>query len=140
MKKLILILLLFISGAIYSQTWQADTLVYYSSAYNSKPDTTIIEEIIITIEQNYLYVKKHNAYFKAKIVDTLQFDDRTGPYISDRIYTVTTIPKTYEGEPYTLKLIMSYFNSKLIAVGLLHGEQLFIYHIVNQLIDGYARK
>jgi|SRR6187399_2917612 len=140
MKKLILILFLFIAGIAKSQTWKADSLVYYSSAYNLNPDTLITEDITIVIERGTLTISKHNARFHATIEDTLPVA-RTNYGIVDRIFNVRTYPTMYQQDTgYTMMLIMSYFDEKLIALGLLHNEQLFIYHITNQILDGIARQ
>ncbi len=139
MKKLILLLVLFITGLVAkSQTYIADSMVYYSSAYNPNPDTTLSEEIRIVLERGTVTISKHNARFNAIITDTLP--EQVVSYGAvDRIFKIrryTTLNHSDTG--YVLLMIMTYFNGRLVALGLLHNEQLFIYHIVNELINGQA--
>lgn len=135
MRKLILILFLFVAGIAKSQTYQADTLVYFSNLYNEKPDTTLVEPIRIIINSGYILITKHDARFKAKILDTLPIDR-----VSDRIRSeYFTIEKAIEDTSYHLMLILSYFDNFLVSVGISHDYQLFIYHIENQLISTYLK-
>lgn len=135
MKKLILGLFLLISGIVKAQTYQADTLVYFSNLYNEKPDTTIIEPIRIIIDNGYILITKHNARFKAKITDTLPTDK-----VSDRMRSeYFTLEKAIDDTSYHLTLILSYFDNFLVSVGISHSYQLFIYHIENQFISTFVK-
>ena len=135
MKKYLLGLFLLLSGCLYSQTYKADSLVYYSSAYNLTPDTIISEEITIMIFNGQLSITKHNARFNAFITDTLN-SEKAEKGIVDRLFKLRTYPTMYKDDTgYVLLMIMSYWNDNLIALGLLHNEQLFIYHIVSELIN-----
>lgn len=132
--------LLLISLVGSCQTWQADTLVYYRSAFNPSPDTTVVDEITIVVERGTLSISKKNAFFQALIEDTLPVQ-RMGYGIVDKVFKVRRyISMSKQDTGYVLTMIMSYFDGKLIALGLLHGEQLFIYHIVNELFNGNARQ
>lgn len=141
MKKIILSLLLILSlSTIKAQTYKADTLVYYSSAYNPSPDTVLVEDITIVIDRGALTISKHNARFRAVITDTMPVK-LTDVGITDRIFKLRSYPTMYKDDTgYVLLMIMSYWQGNLIALGLLHHEQLFIYHITNELINLNARK
>jgi hypothetical protein len=135
MKKLILVLFLFIAGCITkAQTYQADTLVYFESVYNDKPDTILAEPILITISNGYILITKHNARFRAKITDTLSSEKRGR--LEDKYFTLL---KTVEDTTYSLTLILTYYDNYLICIGISHNLQLFIYHIQNQLISTYLK-
>lgn len=139
MKKTIMLLVLFITGLVAkSQTWKSDSLVYYSSAYQDKPDTCLVEDITIVIQSGSLTITKHNARFHAVITDTLP-TQRTSSGIIDRLFKLRSFPTMYQSDTgYVLMMIMSYWDGRLIAIGLVHRDQIFIYHIVNELIDSKA--
>jgi len=138
MRTLLLCILLLLGGLVKSQVWQADTLKYWSNIWY-EPDTVITEEIIIEIDKGYITIVKHNAFFKAKIVDTLQ-TDRTGPYSYTKNYRILKTPDFRKDTAYEMKLYMSYYGNRLTHLGLAKGEQLFIYWITNQLINTNAKR
>lgn len=139
MKKLILVLFLFITGlTAKSQTYQADTLKYFVDVFNEKPDTIIVQEIVIRIEGKNLHIDKWDASFNAIITDTLDVEViGVGFYIKK--YAIRTVTTT-TGKIYEMELLMGYVDGKLITIGLSRGLQLFLYHIQNELIDGNARQ
>lgn len=135
MKKLILAFFLLIAGYVTkAQKYQADTLVYFENVYNEIPDTTIVEPILITIENGYILITKSNARFRAKITDTLPSEKRGR--IEDKYYTIL---KNISDTAYSLTLILTYYDNYLVCIGISHNLQLFIYHIQNQLISTYIK-
>lgn len=135
MKKVILLLVLFITGLVAkSQTWQADTLKYFENVFNTKPDTTIVQEILIRIDGKNLYIDKWDVSFTAIITDTLDIEViEVGFYIKK--YAIRTVSVT-TGKIYDMELLIGYVDGRVMTVGLSRGLQLFLYHISNQLIDG----
>lgn len=141
MKKLILIVLLFIAGlTVKSQVWQADTLRYFKNVMDTtttEPDTTIVNDMIITLSNGRINIRKWDANFNAIIIDTINVHVMgRGVYIVN--CNIRTVAST-NGKIYNMELHMGYFQNTLMSVGLSRNGQLFLYHIVNQLIDLNAR-
>lgn len=104
----------------------------------TQPDTTIVQDILIKISGNYLNIRKWDANFVATIIDTINISVMgRGVYIVN--CNIRTVSST-NGKIYNMELHLGYLGNELLSVGLSRNAQLFLYHIVNKLIDGQARK
>lgn len=137
-RTLILALFLMISGMLQAQTYQADSLFYYSNLYNDKPDTAIGEEILIVFNKGNINISKHNAVFVARITDTVGEKWITPKTIARNFYIKVT-PTSYKGNDYTMEMIVYYADNQPYLIALIHNLQLFIYHIVHELTPTYSK-
>ena len=129
MKKLFLVLSLFISGLIYGQTYQIDSVATFKHI-DDKTFKTVAEDLVIKIENGTITFG--GSYdFKANFTDTLS-SVLMERYIYAETYVVQNVKDTSDQR--LMNII--YYDGRPQSVGILKKDnELTVFHIKNVLGD-----